>query len=192
MSRIGRMPVTVPAGVTVTVDAGNVVTLKGKNGTLTEKFPEIITVKQEGATVVVERPDDEKETKALHGLCRALLNNMVVGVSEGFSKTLEIVGVGYKVVKQGKELQLYLGHSLMPEKHPRAGLPQAKFVFVEPEGITFEVPNSNTIVVKGASKQQVGQIAAEIRSKRPPEPYLGKGVKYQGEVIRRKAGKTGK
>ena len=192
MSRIGRMPVTIPAGVTVTVDAENVVTVKGKNGTLTEKMPSVITIKQEGATIVVERPDDEKETRALHGLTRALINNMVIGVSEGFSKTLEIVGVGYKVTKQGKELQLYLGHSLMPEKHPRAGLPQEKFVFVEPEGITFEVPNSNTIVVKGASKQQVGQIAAEIRSKRPPEPYHGKGVKYADERIRRKAGKTGK
>ena len=132
------------------------------------------------------RPNEEKETKALHGLTRALLHNMVVGVSEGYSKQLDIVGVGYRAVKQGNVLQLYLGHSLLN------GQPQAKYCMKEPAGITFEVPNPNTIIVKGADKQQVGQLAAQIREKRPPEPYLGKGVKYTDEVIRRKAGKTGK
>ncbi len=186
MSRIGRMPITVPAGVTVTIADGNVVTVKGALGTLTQKFEEIISIKQEGSELIVTRPNDEKEVRSLHGLTRALLNNMVVGVTQGYSKTLEVVGVGYKVAKQGKNLQLYLGHSLVN------GLPQASLVVTEPEGITFEVPNSNTIVVKGIDKQAVGQIAAVIRSKRPPEPYHGKGVKYADEHIRRKAGKAGK
>ncbi len=186
MSRIGRMPVAVPAGVTVTIADGNVVTVKGPLGTLTETFAEIITIKQEGAELIVTRPNDEKEVRSLHGLTRALLNNMVVGVTTGYTKTLEVVGVGYKVAKQGKNLQLYLGHSLVN------GLPQASLVVTEPEGITFEVPNPNTIVVKGINKQAVGQIAAVIRSKRPPEPYHGKGVKYSDEHIRRKAGKAGK
>ena len=186
MSRIGRMPVAVPAGVTVTIADGNVVTVKGPLGTLTETFAEIITIKQEGAELIVTRPNDDKEIRSLHGLTRALLNNMVVGVTTGYSKTLEVVGVGYKVAKQGKNLQLYLGHSLVN------GLPQANLVVTEPEGITFEVPNPNTIVVKGINKQAVGQIAAVIRSKRPPEPYHGKGVKYSDEHIRRKAGKAGK
>ena len=186
MSRIGRMPVAVPAGVTVTIADGNVVTVKGPLGTLTETFAEIITIKQEGAELIVTRPNDEKEVRSLHGLTRALLNNMVVGVTTGYTKTLEVVGVGYKVAKQGKTLQLYLGHSLVK------GLPQANLTVTEPEGITFEVPNPNTIVVKGINKQAVGQIAAVIRSKRPPEPYHGKGVKYSDEHIRRKAGKAGK
>lgn len=186
MSRIGRMPITVPAGVTVTIADGNLVTVKGKLGTLTEKFSEKITIKQEGDVINVERSSEEKEDRSLHGLTRALLNNMVVGVTEGFSKTLEVVGVGYKVAKQGKKLQLFLGHSLVN------GLPQDKFIIEEPEGITFDVPNPNTIVVKGYDKQAVGQIAAVIRGKRPPEPYHGKGVKYSDEYIRRKAGKTGK
>lgn len=186
MSRIGRMPITVPAGVTVTIADGNVVTVKGKLGTLTEKFSEKITIKQEGAELLVTRSSDEKEDRSLHGLTRALLNNMVVGVTDGFSKTLEVVGVGYKVAKQGNKLQLFLGHSLVN------GLPQEKFIIAEPEGITFEVPNPNTIVVKGYDKQAVGQIAAVIRGKRPPEPYHGKGVKYSDEYIRRKAGKAGK
>ena len=186
MSRIGRMPITVPAGVTVTIADGNVVTVKGALGTLTQKFAEVISIKQEGSELIVTRPNDEKEVRSLHGLTRALLNNMVVGVTTGYSKTLEVVGVGYKVAKQGKNLMLYLGHSLVN------GLPQASLVIAEPEGITIEVPNSNTIVVKGIDKQAVGQIAAVIRSKRPPEPYHGKGVKYADEHIRRKAGKAGK
>ena len=186
MSRIGRMPVVIPANVTVTIADGNVVTVKGPLGTLTETFSTLLTIKQEGAELIVTRPDDEKETRSLHGLTRALLNNMVVGVTTGYSKTLEVVGVGYKVAKQGKNLMLYLGHSLVN------GLPQANLVVAEPEGITFEVPNPNTIVVKGINKQAVGQIAAVIRGKRPPEPYHGKGVKYADEHIRRKAGKAGK
>jgi large subunit ribosomal protein L6 len=180
------MPVVIPAGVTVTVAEGNVVTVKGPLGTLTETFSSVITLTQEGNEILVTRPNDEKETRSLHGLTRALLNNMVVGVTTGYSKTLEIVGVGYKVAKQGKNLMLYLGHSLVN------GMPQAHLVVAEPEGITFEVPNANTIVVKGINKQEVGQIAAVIRSKRPPEPYHGKGVKYSDERIRRKAGKAGK
>ena len=186
MSRIGRMPIVVPAGVTVTIAEGNVVTVKGKLGTLTEKFSEKITIKQEGSEILVTRSSDEKEDRSLHGLTRALVNNMVVGVTEGYTKTLEVIGVGYKVAKQGNKLQLFLGHSLVN------GLPQEKFIIEEPEGITFEVPNPNTIVVKGYNKQVVGQIAAVIRSKRPPEPYHGKGVKYSDEYVRRKAGKTGK
>ena len=186
MSRIGRMPIAVPAGVTVNVAEGNVVTVKGPLGTLTETFTPVLTIKQEGSEIVVTRPNDEKETKSLHGLTRALLNNMVVGVTTGYSKTLEVVGVGYKVAKQGKNLMLYLGHSLVN------GLPQANLVVAEPDGITFEVPNPNTVIVNGANKQQVGQLASEIRGKRPPEPYLGKGIKYSDEKIRRKAGKAGK
>ena len=186
MSRIGRMPVVIPANVTVTIADGNVVTVKGPLGTLTETFTTVLTIKQEGAEVIVTRPDDEKETRSLHGLTRALLNNMVVGVTTGYSKTLEVVGVGYKVAKQGKNLMLYLGHSLVN------GLPQANLIVAEPDGITFEVPNPNTIVVKGINKQAVGQIAAVIRGKRPPEPYHGKGVKYADEHSRRKAGKAGK
>ena len=186
MSRIGRMPITVPANVTVTIADGNVVTVKGPLGPLTETFTTILTIKQEGAELIVTRPNEEKETKSLHGLTRALLNNMVVGVTTGYSKTLEVVGVGYKVAKQGKNLMLYLGHSLVN------GLPQANLIVAEPDGITFEVPNPNTIVVKGINKQAVGQIAAVIRGKRPPEPYHGKGVKEADEHIRRKAGKAGK
>ena len=188
MSRIGRMPVEIPAGVTVTVADGNVVTVKGKLGTLTEQFSSRMTIAVEGNQVIVTRPTDEKEDKSVHGLTRALLNNMVVGVTDGFSKKLEIVGVGYRVVKQGKNLQLFLGHSLMPG----TGLPQAKFIMAEEDGITFDVPDSNTIIVKGIDKQKVGQTAAVIRGKRPPEPYHGKGVKYADEYVRRKAGKAGK
>ena len=187
MSRIGRMPVAIPAGVTVTVGEGNVVTVKGPLGTLTEKFASVLTIAVEGNEAIVTRPNDEKEVRSLHGLTRALLNNMVVGVTQGYSKTLEIVGVGYKVVKQGKTLHLYLGHSLMS-----TGLPQDKCCISEEDGITFEVPDSNTIIVKGIDKQKVGQMAAVIRTKRPPEPYHGKGVKYADEYVRRKAGKTGK
>ena len=179
MSRIGRMPITVPADVTVTVAENNLVTVKGKLGTLTQQFSTRMTIKQEGNELIVTRPTDEKEDKSVHGLTRALLNNMVEGVSKGYTKNLEIVGVGYRVAKQGNKLVLNLGHSHSIE-------------ILEENGVTFDVPNANTIVVKGIDKQAVGQTAAVIRSKRPPEPYHGKGVKYANERIRRKAGKTGK
>ena len=179
MSRIGRMPITVPAGVTVTISAENVVTVKGPKGELTQAVNPKITVKLEGATILVERHSEDKEDRSLHGLYRALINNMIVGVTEGYQKKLEIVGVGYRVALQGKNLNLGLGYS-----HP---------IIVEPvDGITFEAPDATTIIVKGIDKQAVGQIAAVIRSKRPPEPYHGKGVKYSDEHIRRKAGKAGK
>ena len=179
MSRIGRKLITVPAGVDVKIDDNNVVTVKGPKGTLSTKIHPKMTVKLEAGHISVTRPDDENESRALHGLSRTLVNNMVEGVTNGYSKTLEMVGVGYKAQKNGKTLTLSLGYS-----HP--------IEFVEENGITFDVPNSTTIVVNGIDKQLVGQIAAQIREKRPPEPYLGKGVKYQGEYIRRKAGKTGK
>ena len=179
MSRIGRAPITVPANVTVTVEAGNNVTVKGPLGTLSATFLPVVTITVENGVALVTRANDEKEVRAVHGLTRALLANMVEGVSNGYSKRLEIVGVGYRVEKQGKKLVLNLGYS-----HP--------VFFEEGNGITFEVPDSNTIIVKGIDKQAVGQIAAQIREKRPPEPYLGKGIKYAGEQIRRKAGKTGK
>ena len=179
MSRIGRQPIAVPAGVTVTIAEGNVVTVKGPLGELTSTFNANITIAQEGTNLVVSRPNDEKENRALHGLTRTLLNNMVVGVKDGFEKKLEIVGVGYRVEKQSGKIVLGLGYS-----HP--------VVFEEKDGVKFECPDSNTIIVKGIDKQAVGQVAAVIRSKRPPEPYLGKGIKYSGERIRRKAGKTGK
>ena len=179
MSRIGRMPITVPADVTVTVADNNVVTVKGKLGTLTQQFSTRMTIAQEGNQIIVTRPTDEKEDRSVHGLTRALLNNMVVGVASGYAKTLEIVGVGYKAAKQGNKLVLNLGHS-------------HAINIDEANGVTFEVPNPNTIIVKGIDKQAVGQTAAVIRSKRPPEPYHGKGVKYSDERIRRKAGKTGK
>ena len=179
MSRIGREPIAVPAGVNVTIADGNVVTVKGPLGELCEKFNAGLTIAQEGDKLVVTRPNDEKENRALHGLTRTLLNNMVVGVTKGFEKKLEIVGVGYRVEKQGAKIVLGLGYS-----HP--------VVFEEKDGVKFDVPDSTTIIVKGINKQAVGQIAAVIRSKRPPEPYLGKGIKYTGERIRRKAGKTGK
>ena len=179
MSRIGRMPIAIPAGVNVTVADGNVVTVKGPLGTLTEQFDARMAINVGANEVTVARPTDEKEDKSLHGLTRALIHNMVVGVVNGYSKTLEIVGVGYKVAKQGKTLVLNLGHS-------------HSINIEEADGITFEVPNPNTIVVKGIDKQAVGQTAAVIRSKRPPEPYHGKGVKYSDEHIRRKAGKAGK
>ena len=179
MSRIGRQPIAVPAGVTVTIAEGNVITVKGPLGELTRTFNENITIAKEGDNLVVTRPNDEKENRALHGLSRTLLNNMVVGVKDGFEKKLEIVGVGYRVEKQSGKIVLGLGYS-----HP--------VIFEEKDGVKFECPDSNTILVKGIDKQAVGQVAAVIRSKRPPEPYLGKGVKYSGERIRRKAGKTGK
>ena len=190
MSRIGRMPIPVPAGVTVTVGANNEVTVKGPLGTLTQTLNSRMTIAQEGDVITITRPTDEKEDRSAHGLTRALLQNMVTGVSQGYSKTLEIIGVGYKAAKVGKTVQLYLGHSLV-----KGGIPQEKFCITEPEGITLEVADKVvpiTITVKGIDKQAVGQMAAVIRSKRPPEPYHGKGVKYSTERVRRKAGKTGK
>ena len=178
MSRIGRKPITVPAGVTVTIGDNNVVTVKGPLGTLTQTFNANMKLSLDAGVLTVTRPDDEAENRSLHGLTRTLLENMVVGVSAGYAKTLQIVGVGYRVALQGKALVLNLGHS-----HP---------INVEaPAGITFEVPDSNTIIVKGYDKQVVGQTAAVIRSHRKPEPYHGKGVKYADEVVRRKAGKAG-
>ena len=178
MSRIGKMPIAIPAGVTVSVAENNTVTVKGPKGELTRTLPAQLTIKQEDGQVTVERPKDEKETKSLHGLTRALLNNMVIGVTDGYSKTLEINGVGYRANKQGKTLTLSLGFS-----HP--------VVMEDPEGITTEVKD-NQIIVSGISKEAVGQYAAVIRDKKRPEPYKGKGIKYIDEVIRRKVGKTGK
>ncbi len=179
MSRIGRAPITVPAGVTVTVGEENLITVKGAKGELTYKAPASMTVTVDGAVVHVSRPDDENESRALHGLTRTLIHNMVEGVSKGYEKKLEIVGVGYRVAKEGKRIVLNVGHS-----HP--------IYFNEDDKVTFDVPDANTIIVKSFDKQYCGQIAANIRSKRPPEPYHGKGIKYSDERIRRKAGKTGK
>ena len=178
MSRIGRKPITVPAGVTVTLGDANVVTVKGPLGTLTQQFNANMQLSLDANVLTVARPDDEPANRAAHGLTRTLLENMIVGVSTGYSKTLQIVGVGYRCALQGKNLLLNLGYS-----HP--------ITIDAPVGITFEVPDTNTIIVKGYDKQVVGQIAAVIRSKRKPEPYHGKGVKYSDEVVRRKAGKAG-
>ena len=178
MSRIGKMPVAIPAGVEVTVADGNLVTVKGPKGTLTQQLQPSMTIKQEGAELLVSRPDDGKENRALHGLTRALLHNMVVGVSEGFKKELEINGVGYRAAKEGKNLVMNLGFS-------------HQVIVPEIPGITVEVPGPNKIIIHGCDKQAVGQFAAEVRGKRPPEPYKGKGIKYTTEVIRRKVGKTG-
>ena len=179
MSRIGRMTITVPAGVKVEVSETNLVTVTGPKGTLSEQINSAMIIENDGAVINVKRPSESKEHKSLHGLSRTLINNMVIGVTEGYKKTLEINGVGYRAAKNGKKLELGLGYS-----HP--------VIFEEPDGITYEVPNANTIIVCGANKQQVGQLASEIRGKRPPEPYLGKGIKYSDEKIRRKAGKAGK
>ena len=179
MSRIGRAPITVPAGVTVTVGEGNLVTVKGKLGELAQTFSTRMTIDAKDGVVTVSRPSDEKEDRAIHGLTRTLINNMVVGVTEGYSKKLEINGVGYRVEKQGKKLVMNLGYS-------------HQVFFEEGNGISYDVPDQTTIIVKGIDKAAVGEMAAKIRSKRPPEPYLGKGIKYEGERIRRKAGKTGK
>ncbi len=180
MSRIGRLPITVPAGVTVTVSEDNLVTVKGPKGTLTQQVNAELTVKQEGNVLTVERPNDKKQNRAFHGLYRTLINNMVVGVTDGFAKTLELVGTGYRAAAEGgKKLTINIGFS-----HP--------VIFEAPENITFETPNANTIVVKGIDKQIVGNLAADIRAVRKPEPYHGKGIKYQDEYIRRKEGKTGK
>ncbi len=179
MSRIGKLPITVPAGVTVTVDENNLVTVKGPKGTLSQQVNPAITLKQDGNILTLERPSDSKPHRAMHGLYRALVHNMVVGVTDGFTKTLEMVGTGYRASVEGKTLTINIGFS-----HP--------VVLEAPEGITYETPNQTTIVVKGSNKQQVGNLAADIRAIRKPEPYLGKGIKYQNEHIRRKEGKTGK
>ena len=179
MSRIGRMPITVPAGVTVSIADGNVVTVKGPKGELKRELRPEMIIKQEGTTITVDRPSDDKLHRSLHGLTRSLLNNMVIGVTHGFEKKLELVGVGYRAALKGTALELQLGFS-----HP---------VIVEaPEGITFEVPDQTHITVKGADKQLVGETAAVVRKWRKPEPYKGKGIRYAGEQVRRKLGKAAK
>ena len=179
MSRIGRMPIAIPAGVTVEIAENNHVTVKGPKGTLERTLPSEMDIKVEGSEVVVTRPNDLKKMKSLHGLTRTLINNMVVGVTDGYTKTLEVNGVGYRAQKSGKKLTLHLGYS-----HP--------VEMEDPEGIETVLEGQNKIIVKGISKEKVGQYAAEIRDKRRPEPYKGKGIKYADEVIRRKVGKTGK
>ena len=179
MSRIGKKPIIVPAGVDVTFEEGNVMKVKGPKGEMVQQFPACMTLKLEAGVLTVERPSDSKEHKTLHGLSRSLAANMVNGCHESFKKELEINGVGYKAAMEGKRLVLNIGYS-----HP--------VYFDQPDGITIEVPNPNTVVVSGADRQKVGQLSAEIRGKRPPEPYLGKGIKYADERIRRKAGKAGK
>lgn len=177
MSRIGRKPIPVPAGVTVTVD-GSTVAVKGPKGQITRTFRPEMTVRVDGGVVTVERPSDQKEHRALHGLTRALLANMVQGVTDGFRRSLDIVGVGYRAEKKGSALVLSVGYS-----HP--------VTYPQPEGITISTPSPTNIVVEGIDKQKVGQVAAEIRAVRPPEPYKGKGIRYTGEQVRRKAGKAG-
>ena len=177
MSRIGRAPIAVPAGVEVKID-GHVITVKGPKGELTREIHPAITAELEAGQILVKRPNDEKLNRSLHGLTRSLIHNMVVGVTEGYKKELEINGVGYRASKEGKKLVLNVGYS-----HP---------VNVEEvEGITIEVPSQNSIVISGIDKQLVGQFAADVRKERPPEPYKGKGIKYKDEVVRRKEGKTG-
>ncbi len=178
MSRIGRLPITVPAGVDVQID-GNNVTVKGAKGTLTGTFNSNMTITLDGGVVTVTRPNDQKENRALHGLTRTLIANMIEGVSNGFKKELEIVGIGYRCALQGKDLVLNVGYS-------------HQVVMTPPEGVTVEVPAPNKIIVNGYDKQKVGQFAAEVRGVRPPEPYKGKGIKYVDEVVRRKEGKAGK
>jgi large subunit ribosomal protein L6 len=178
MSRIGRKPINIPAGVDVKVENG-VVTVKGAKGTLTQKIHPNMTVAVADGVITVTRPDDEKENRSLHGLTRTLIANMVEGVTNGFKKELDVNGVGYRVQKQGKNLVMNLGYS-------------HQVTMSDTEDITIEVPNPNKIVILGADKQKVGQFAAEVREKRPPEPYKGKGIKYVDEVIRRKEGKAGK
>ena len=179
MSRIGRLPVEIPAGVEITVAENNVVTVKGPKGTLTESLPVEMDIKVENNQVVVTRPNDLKKMKSLHGLTRTLIHNMVIGVTEGYSKTLEVNGVGYRVQKKGKDLVMNLGFS-------------HQVIVSDTDDITIEAPTPNLIIISGADKQKVGQFAAEVREKRPPEPYKGKGIKYADEVIRRKEGKAGK
>ena len=178
MSRIGRMPIDLPAGVEINIGESNLVTVKGPKGTLTQQLAPAMTISQEGSVLHVTRPNDAKENRALHGLTRSLLHNMVVGVTDGFKKELDVNGVGYRVAKEGKNLVMNLGFS-------------HQVIVSEIEGITIDVPAPNKIVINGCDKQAVGQFAAEVREKRPPEPYKGKGIKYADEVIRRKVGKTG-
>ena len=178
MSRIGKMPISIPANVEVTLGEGNLVTVKGPKGTLTQQLSDKMTLTREDGVSHVTRPNDATENRALHGLTRTLLNNTVLGVTEGYKKELDVNGVGYRVAKEGKKLNMNIGYS-----HP--------VVMEEPEGITIEVPSPNKIIINGTDKQKVGQFAAEVRGKRPPEPYKGKGIKYTDEVIRRKEGKTG-
>lgn len=178
MSRIGNALISVPSGVDVKID-GSTVTVKGPKGTLTKEFNNKMTITLEDGTLAVKRADEQKETKSLHGLTRTLINNMVTGVTTGYSKTLEVEGVGYRVAKQGKNLVMNLGFS-------------HQVIMPEIDGITIDVPNANTIIVNGIDKEKVGQFAAEVREKRPPEPYKGKGIRYQGERIIRKEGKAGK
>ena len=178
MSRIGRAPIAIPAGVEIKVEDNNVVTVKGPKGTLTQQFNPNMAIAMENGVLHVTRPDDAKENRALHGLTRTLIHNMVVGVTEGYKKELDVNGVGYRVAKEGNKLVMNLGYS-------------HQVIMDEPEGITIEVPTPNKIIVSGVDKQKVGQFAAEVREKRPPEPYKGKGIKYSDEVIRRKEGKTG-
>lgn len=177
MSRIGKMPITIPDGVDVKI-SGNTITVKGAKGELTNQFHQEMIVTIDGSVITVTRPSDNKSHKSLHGMTRSIINNMVTGVTEGYQKTLEINGTGYRAMKQDNKIVLTLGYSHLVE-------------MVEPKGITFEVPSQTVIIVKGIDKQLVGEYAAQIRSKRKPEPYHGKGIKYQGEVIRRKEGKTG-
>ena len=179
MSRVGRLPITIPQGVAVNVSNTNLVTVKGPLGELSEQIDKDIKIEIEGETLQVVRPSDNKRHRALHGLSRALINNMVTGVTKGFERKLQIVGVGYRAAKNGKKLELSLGHS-----HP--------VVMEDPDGITVEVPTQTEIIVKGINKQQVGNYASKIREWRKPEPYKGKGVRYSDEVVRRKEGKTGK
>ena len=181
MSRIGRLPITVPAGVTVEIDENNLVTVKGPKGTLCQQVNKAITVKKDAGVLHVERHAEDKNSRAMHGLYRALIHNMVVGVTDGFAKTLEMVGTGYhaEAKEGGKKLDIAIGFS-----HP--------VILDAPENVTFETPNQTTMVIKGIDKQVVGSLAADIRAIRPPEPYLGKGIKYQGEHILRKEGKAGK
>ena len=178
MSRIGRAPITVPAGVTVTLGADNLVTVKGPKGTLEQKMHANMQIAQDGDVITVTRPNEEKANKSLHGLTRTLINNMIIGVTEGYSKELDVNGVGYRVAKQGKQLVMNLGYS-------------HQVIMDEIPGITIDVPNPNKIIISGPDKQVVGQFAAEVREKRPPEPYKGKGIKYVDEYIRRKEGKAG-
>lgn len=179
MSRVGKMPIAIPAGVTVDIAENNLVTVKGPKGELSRELPQEMTIRIEDGHVIVERPNDLKRNKAFHGLTRALINNMVIGVTEGFKKTLVINGVGYRAAMQGTTLNLTLGYS-----HP--------INYPTPEGLTIEVPDQLKIIVSGIDKEKVGQAAAEIRGFRGPEPYKGKGIKYEDEYIRRKVGKTGK
>ena len=179
MSRIGRMPIAIPAGVTVTIAENNHVTVKGPKGTLERTLPAELTIKQEGEEIVVTRPNDLKRNKSLHGLTRTLIHNMIVGVTAGYEKVLEVNGVGYRANKQGNDLVMNLGYS-------------HQVIVTPPEGIEFDLQGTNLITVRGINKEVVGQVAAVIRSKRPPEVYKGKGIKYIDEHIRRKEGKTGK